>query len=264
MAQGRLGKRAEALQSIQKALELEPRWGLPWVRAAHLYADENRLGEAKQAAERATTYAPDLSDAWLARAHVALRSGELAESERHARRATTLAPKSAPAWLALGETLLRVPGGQQLPGAIQAFEQANSLEPTFYSHRLLGKAQLQAGQLEPAIASFQAAAKLDARDAGCASELSLALCTAGRSAEAEQWAAKSRRLQEERYRVTRLSRVAEQNPGDAAAQLALARELRLRDDLGGAERAFRRVLVIDPENAAARKALAELEAGVGL
>jgi tetratricopeptide (TPR) repeat protein len=262
MAQSRAGKRAEALQSIEAALALQPNWGLAWVRAAHLYADENRLEDAKRAAARAAALAPELPEAWVAEAHVALRRGELGESERFARRATTLDPRSAPAWLALGEALLRTPGGKELPAAIRAFEQANSLEPSFFSHRLLGEALRQAGQPEPAIASLQSAFQLDSHDAGTALELAGALRTVGRVEEAERWADRARRLQEERYRVTKLSRAAEQDPGNVTVQLALAQALRLQGDLAGCERAYRRVLVVEPENEAARKALAALEAGV--
>ena len=263
MAESRLGNRREALHSVQAALALEPKWGVAWVRAAHLLADENRLDDAKLAAERATATAPDLPDAWIVQSHVALRRGELKESERYARRATSLAPGSAPAWLALGETLLRTPGVPQLPEAIRAFERANAIEPSLYPHRLLGEAFRRSGQLEASVNSLREAAKLDPHDAGVASELSGALQAAGHTAEANQWSLRARQLQEVRYRISKLSRAAEQDPGNVALQLQWARELRLNGDLAGAERRYRRVLVVDPENEPARKALAALEAGVG-
>jgi tetratricopeptide (TPR) repeat protein len=263
LAQWRLGRRAQAIDTVAAALARQPRWAAARVHMAHLLAEENRLQEAAAAARRAAELAPRLPDAWLARAHVALLQDDPRGSERFARRATALAPRAAVPWLALGDALARTPGAAHLPEAIDAFQRAAEIEPTPYALRQLGQAQRRAGRLAAAVGSLRQAAQRDPRDPAAAYQLALALRAAGQESEADRWAERSRRLQEARYRLAEISRRAEQAPGDARLQERLAVELRRQGDRDGAMRAYRRVLALEPDNGAARRALAGLEAGVG-
>jgi len=262
LVETRLGHGESALAAAKSAAELRPEWGLAWVRIAHLHADGNRLSDAASAAERATGVSPRSPDAWLAWGHVALLKGDLAASEGHARKAISLDSKSVPAWLALGECLLRAPGRERLDDAIQSLQRANGIQDTLFGRRLLGEALRRSGRHAEAIEALEAASKMDPRDATSAYQLSLALREAGKVSDADTWAERAKELEAQRYRLAEVTRKAEQQPRNLSLQIELAQELKLRGDRPGAMAAYQRVLALEPEHPAARKALAALEAGV--
>lgn len=126
----RLRRLDDARQAFEKAAELTPQWGLPFLQLAQLHMAGGRIKDAIPHLEKAVRYNPkSIASHWLlARA---CRLGKMSnEFERAIRSLLALDPNYAPAYLELAAYL---EGQRDFSRAAQAYEAYLTLAPNFES-----------------------------------------------------------------------------------------------------------------------------------
>ncbi|WP_392351246.1 tetratricopeptide repeat protein [Parasynechococcus sp.] len=124
-----LGQPREAAQLAALAVRLQPDDERLWSVLAEAQLRSNQLTEASRSLARAKALNPDKAGLWFAEAAIALRSERPDEAVSLLRRGLQLDPKNAAAYFDLGNARILQ---RNLPSALEAFEQATGLKPSFW------------------------------------------------------------------------------------------------------------------------------------
>jgi len=149
----------EALTSYLSGLRLEPEDGLGNLGAGRAYVALDRAGEAVSFLEIAADVMPESGDTWLNLARAYAAAGEASDAEDAYRRSLeTLPAPTAEALRGLGLSLLRLgKAAEALPYLREAVERDDAAE----GHKLLGDAQLFAGDITAAVNAYDVALAKD-------------------------------------------------------------------------------------------------------
>ena len=124
-----LGQSREAAQLAALAVRLQPDDERLWSVLAEAQLRSNQLEGASRSLARAKALNPDKAGLWFAEAAIALRSERPDEAINLIRRGLQLDPSNASAYFDLGNARILQ---KNLPSALDAFEQATSLKPSFW------------------------------------------------------------------------------------------------------------------------------------
>ncbi|MEJ2084854.1 MAG: tetratricopeptide repeat protein [Acidobacteriota bacterium] len=195
----RQGRSSDALETLLEATRADPRWADAWRSLAEVHLDQERYPEAADALERLHELEPDDRDATLGLAEALERSGRKGQAAAMVKASLQGHPDDGDLWLVLGG--IEAEQGK-LGEAAYAFERAIETDPEnrsglavtaaiqltrLHLHQeepdlatdiarravdldplaaegwqLLGRAQLQQGDVPGAIASLDRAGELDA------------------------------------------------------------------------------------------------------
>ena len=124
-----LGQSREAAQLAALAVRLQPDDERLWSVLAEAQLRSNQLEGASRSLARAKALNPDKAGLWFAEAAIALRSERPNEAINLIIRGLQLDPGNASAYFDLGNARILQ---KNLPSALDAFEQATSLKPSFW------------------------------------------------------------------------------------------------------------------------------------
>jgi tetratricopeptide (TPR) repeat protein len=156
---GGLGRRDEALASIDQALALQPDNPAALTNRAQTRIALGRLAEAQSDLELALRLRPDLAQAWNSLGTARQGLGDAAGAEQAYRKAIALKPDFADAFYNLG--LLQQSAGRN-EEAIAAYRKAIGLRPQFAAaHNNLGNALRAANRDDEALTHYEAAMRID-------------------------------------------------------------------------------------------------------
>lgn len=149
----------EALTSYLSGLRLDPDDGLGNLGAGRAYVALDRAGEAVTFLERAAGSMPESGETWLNLARAYAAAGNSVDAETAYRRSLeTLPAPTAEALRGLGLSLLRQSkAAEALPYLREAVERDDAAE----GHKLLGDAQLFAGDTAAAVSAYDVALAKD-------------------------------------------------------------------------------------------------------
>lgn len=204
-----LGQTAAATSLWQRALLANPDDPVTHARLGAALSQQGRHVEAMAAFEKAATGRPNDPALAVDAARTAITLGEFPRALTHLERATKLAPNEAGVWQMYGDAC-RAHGLR--PKALTAFQRAAQLAPTDGKPQAaIAQLLAESGNLPEALVSAEAALHANPNDFNVLASVAevFALRGTGRLADA----------------VTTCRRVAEARPGEAGAQLALARAL---------------------------------------
>ncbi|MGB1416312.1 MAG: tetratricopeptide repeat protein [Synechococcus sp.] len=124
-----MGQAREAAQLAALAVRLQPDDERLWSVLAEAQLRSNQLEAASRSLARAKALNPDKAGLWFAEAAIALRSERPDEAISLLRRGLQLDPNNAAAYFDLGNARILQ---NNLASALDAFEQATSLKPSFW------------------------------------------------------------------------------------------------------------------------------------
>ena len=157
------GRLDEAVDCLQKGIELEPALAPAHCHLGAAYRKLGRPGEAAAAYRRALELEPESAEALDGMGLVLQDQGRLDEAIEHHRAAIRSAPGSAASYNGLGCALVRI---NRLDDAIDAFRKATGLQPDLaIAHLNLGNALGLRGACDLALRSYQSALALRPSDA---------------------------------------------------------------------------------------------------
>ncbi|HEX4952526.1 MAG TPA: sulfatase-like hydrolase/transferase [Thermoanaerobaculia bacterium] len=217
----RAGRRTEAVEVYQKALENSG--GSPWIALslAALLAELGRYQEARAHAELALTSSPAKARQQLA--EIAMLAEDFSEAQRQATELTRTQPEKVESWVVLARILARQ---GKLAEARSAFTQAETRQqketlppPTGY-FLVRGDVEAREGRLEEAVRSFEEEIRANPDRLDAFSRLALVLVEAGQPDQA----------------VATLRRMVDQNGGSPAAYASAVETLQVLGDRQSAAR----------------------------
>lgn len=157
------GRREEALQVWQRAIELNPGLATAYSRLGMAYYDLGQTREAVSAFETAISLAPDSVRPRWNLVTTLLRVGHRQEAVSALKALTRIAPGDSRAWETLGGLLLR---GSEIIGAREAFARAVELTPGRPGAWLgLANCDTHFGRTEEVLSSLEHAEQLCTADA---------------------------------------------------------------------------------------------------
>jgi tetratricopeptide (TPR) repeat protein len=273
------GRWAEALASLNKALELQPHNIDALVDAANCMKGLGRTSEAISLYYRVLRLMPQHAEAQNNLGNAFLELGQYADAAGCYRLALQIKPNNAQVLCNLGNAL------RQLGHADEAFaasRQAISLDPKLpAAHNNLGLILAAQGRRQEAVACYRQALMLNPSDADCLNNLGNALRELGSRREAAAVYARGIELDPLRAEshcnfgnaLIDLRRLDEAEaafrqalalePEQPLAHLSLATALRLKRRAADAEASCETALTIDPNHAQALSLLGELRADRG-
>jgi tetratricopeptide (TPR) repeat protein len=155
------GSEARALETIGRAIALEPESADHHALRSNVLAELRRLPEALDAAHEATRLDPALTDGHIARGWVRYRQQRWAEAEASARAALEIDPDDAQATFLLAEALRLQGRESENRGAVGVMLGRDPLDPA--AHISAGWSALQAGDRDAAERHFLEALRIDPR-----------------------------------------------------------------------------------------------------
>jgi tetratricopeptide (TPR) repeat protein len=252
------GRAERALVRAETAAEREPACAVAQAVHGMALEDAGEPAAAIAALEKAHRLAPKDARIALTLAQVQGRAGRWEEAARLAGEVLAADPRSADAHYLRGWLRSRAPGGIAAGAAKQELERALALDPEhFRAHAALGGLLARAGRFGEARTHLERARPHMPEDPDLLRDLARAYRGLGdpRAAALERQAAGQAQLQS---RFRELRRRLRAHPGDAAAQLELARLERRRGDPSAALDRVRALLRDDPNNAEALQLMHEL------
>jgi tetratricopeptide (TPR) repeat protein len=155
----RLGQYPRAIQAAERAIGVAPNHEWPHRLHALALLRSRRNKEAFAAAREAVRLAPDLPEVHVMCAEAELATGDKQAARRSAERAVSLAPERAVTHEILGEVLIEL---NQLPLAEQSYRRALALDPgSFEAMNNLGVVLQRQGREREAMDQFTQAARLN-------------------------------------------------------------------------------------------------------
>lgn len=266
------GRPEEAVGRHTEALRLDPQDARFYGHLAHALLKLGRPDDAVEQYEQALRINPDYVEARNDLAAVQIGLGRASEAARNLRRVLGLRPDWAEAWHNLGRALADDGRG---PEAVQAYQQALRYKPRYVeAHYNLGNILLRLGKAGEAAEHYQAAVRAAPDYIDAYFNLAVALRVLGRTREAGQSVAEGRqcafRRGDELRAAGRIGEAAEVHgraalgdPTSDEASYRLGRDLMALERWPEAAGAFRRAAELNPQNSAAREALAEAESKAG-
>lgn len=147
-----------ATRHLQEAIKILPRFAEARGNLGKLLADRGDIDGAAQQFNQALQINPDLAPAHLNLGIVLVRQGRLSEATRHFEHVLRIQPESAEAYYYLGG-IAATQG--QLDKAVGYFREAIRIEPQFAeAHRNLGEALAMQGKRDDAVQHYQTALRL--------------------------------------------------------------------------------------------------------
>ncbi len=240
-----------AIPKFEKALRISPHSGYAHKLYSHtLWAVGQRheaLALAKEAAAILEDDSEELPVTLLHLGHCFADTGDLEEAVRVVRRALSIAPNRPSLYRVLSSFLDQQGKHEEANAVIDSLSQLDPLDYEALAH--LGHMRAGRGDLEGAAGAFSQSLTINPRQASTMGAISHVLGGLRRWEEAVAMARGSLQLQ----------------PGDIGMQTQLGDLLLASGDNGGAVKAFRATLAVDPENAELRHrldfALAQEKAG---
>ena len=231
------GRSTEALEPMQKAVELLPRDAEAHSNLGVNLKEQGRLTEAEAIYRRALEIKPDFAEAHNNLGNTLRDQGRLTESEASCRRAVEIKPDYAEAHSNLGVTLQAL---GRLTEAEASYRRALEIKPDFAeTHNYFGNTLRELGRLIDAESSYRRAVEIKPDYAEAHSNLGVTLQALGRLTEAEA-----------SYR-----RALEIKPDFAETHNYFGNTLRELGRLTEAESSYRRALEIKPDFAEAHSNL---------
>ena len=152
-------EKKNALNTIQRALALEPQWSVLHVAHAQVLLTNDQIKKAKVAAETAISLEPDDADAHVALARVYLSQENWKKAEEALRQAMQFDPEHQEAANLLA-FVTRIQG--QLEGSQSTVEEILRRNPNdAFAHAEAGWQTLQKGDSQKALQHFKEALRLD-------------------------------------------------------------------------------------------------------
>ena len=174
----------EAIESYQRALELEPTYSVAYYALGNTFAKQGKFEEARRHLEKAITLNPDLAEAHSNLGQVLFRQGELENAIQRFRKALELSPTSAEIHFNLGNALINQ---GRLEEAVKHFQEAIKIKPEFVeAYHNLGRVVASQGQLNAAIDLFRRALHIQPKFAEAHQSLAQALAENGQMDEAKK------------------------------------------------------------------------------
>lgn len=159
MTQGKFGEAADAFED---AVALEPGKRMSWQRRARCLLNAGRAGEALESLRKAVELKPDDPAGVRDLADGLVEAQKDAEAVEQLKKATAMdASGAAKDWKLIGEIHAR---GERWAEAVPALKESAKLHPDPGIFAELADAQVHAGDLDGALASFEEAARLDPKD----------------------------------------------------------------------------------------------------
>ena len=155
------GSEARALETIERAIALEPDEAEHHALRSHVLRDLRRLDDALAAADESIRLDPHLTDTHVARGWVRYRQERWADAEASAREALAIDPDDPPATFLLTESLRLQGRVSQNRAGVAVMLGRDPLDPV--GHVSAGWAALQAGERDAAERHFLEALRLDPR-----------------------------------------------------------------------------------------------------
>lgn len=153
-----MGKRKEAIEPYQKALQLEPQDPIILNNLCGAYAFSGRYGEAVKSCQEAIQLKPDLAEAYNNLGWSYHRMGRHQDAIQACKQAIRLQPDLATAHYNLGNGYSAL---KRYPEAAESYKQAIRIEFDYAeAHLNLGAAYNQMGRYEEAIDSYKRALQL--------------------------------------------------------------------------------------------------------
>ena len=223
------GRSTEALEPMQKAVELLPRDAEAHSNLGVNLKEQGRLTEAEAIYRRALEIKPDFAEAHNNLGNTLRDQGRLTESEASCRRAVEIKPDYAEAHSNLGVTLQAL---GRLTEAEASYRRALEIKPDFAeTHNYFGNTLRELGRLTEAESSYRRALEIKPDFAEAHSNLGVTLQALGRLTDAEA-----------SYR-----RALEIKPDYAEVYSNLGNTLRDQGRLTESEASYRRTLEIKPD-----------------
>lgn len=173
------GHIAEAIQSAQEALKIDPTYGVAHYNLANLYIESRRLDDAIQHYLEAIRVYPRFVEARGNLANALAMRGYLPDAVTQYREALTLSPAQSRIHYGLGNVLV-LQG--HLDEAVEHFDQALKIDPSFaQAHNGLGRLLAVRGDLDRAVEHFREAVRLEPNFANARENLAQALAEQGKN-----------------------------------------------------------------------------------
>jgi tetratricopeptide (TPR) repeat protein len=237
------GRRDDARKAYQAALQASNgKSAEAWLGIGQIERASRNTDGARAAFRKAIERRPGYTAAWLALGKLEESANRPADAERAYRRAIEIDPRYAQGWLALGQLLA---DRKEPDAAIRALRQALVVRPGYPAAELsLGVTLARAGRLDEAIAAYRALVEREPRYVSAWFDLALAYRKAGRLAEARAALVTATGL----------------DGGHLPSRRELG-DLNLAEGrLDEARTVFQEVLDLEPSDATARAALAQITA----
>ncbi len=120
------GKMAQALDDLDKSINMEPQYSLPYIKRAWVYNEQHNYSAAMVDLGRAIQLEPYFSDAYIERGMIWMETGNTPKALEDFKRALILAPLDFQVYMKLGVVYYSV-GRYDL--ALEDFTKAQVLEP---------------------------------------------------------------------------------------------------------------------------------------
>ena len=187
-----IGRHADAIRWLERAIAADPHALEPRCRLALAYIKLNQYGQAVRAADSAIGVAPDHEWPHRVRALALLRNRRKREALAAAREAVRLAPEVPETHVIHSETEL---ANGHKSEALAAAERAVSLAPErALCHETLGEVLLELGDLDRAETHYRKALSLDPQSFEAMNNLGVVLQRRGRDGEAMEQFLQAARL----------------------------------------------------------------------
>ena len=157
-----LHRQKEALDSVNRAIELDSKWYLPRADKSKYLASQGDVRLAEKEAKAAIKLDPDAPESWISLGEVQYALGKIKSAKESFDKALSIDSNLAEVHIGKGKTLISTFHNEE---AIDEFLSAVLLEPTLArAHLYLGQAYYQNNETQKAINEISAAREIDPKD----------------------------------------------------------------------------------------------------
>lgn len=172
----------DALEAVEKAINADSSWYLPYADKSKYLASQGDLILAEKEAKKAVELGKNFPESWISLGEVQYSFGRIKEARESFERAINLDSNLAEAHIGRAKTLI---SDFDKEAAIEGFLAGVALEPGYSrAHLYLGQAYYQIGNTDKAIREIQEAINLDPKDPLALNSLSIIYDVAHRYGDA--------------------------------------------------------------------------------
>ncbi|HXX34979.1 MAG TPA: tetratricopeptide repeat protein, partial [Thermodesulfobacteriota bacterium] len=179
------GKIKEALECLDKALEINPSFELPWIDKASIFSDAQKYDEALQYADKALGLHRNSTDALKMKSMILINLGRNEEALDSLRKASEINPEDPSLWEHQTRALSNLGSYEE---AVQVADKSLEVNPA--NHPLLcvkGLALFNLGRYDDALSCLDEALRMDSEDMVALLAKGQVLLSSGRYEEALTW-----------------------------------------------------------------------------